>query len=51
MLKEIKDGDTGVVLFPEGTIQGGRKDDSGNKFGMQKVENDLLATCIPPGVG
>jgi len=45
MLKEIKD-DTGVILFPEGTIQGGRKDDSGNKFGMQKVDNDLLATVI-----
>ena len=39
-------GDTGLILFPEGTVQGGRKGEDGRRFGMQEVTNDLLPTYI-----
>lgn len=36
----------GVILFPEGTVDGGRRDENGRRGGMQKVKEKSLSSFL-----
>ncbi len=44
MLRNIKAGYRGIILYPEGTVQGGRSDPDGRPNGMQPFAKGSLAT-------
>lgn len=45
MLKGVRDG-KGIIIFPEGKVEGGRRDEQGGLKGMQRFRKDSLQQSL-----
>ena len=51
ILMAHENGTTGIIALPEGSVQGGRKDENGNPYGIGQAEKgNLLDSMIPQHV-